>query len=369
MGADKVHSGGVAVKNNRGLLFTVATVLLILIVLSVVALSYLQWRSHASTTVYTVRCDELNIMLDDLEKDLERASSISGSRAMLVATNMVLTNGTEHSNADQKIEEMVLNGSYNGEDVELLYNQTLEEWVKRIIPVIEQRKFNTNLNETLLEVDVAPYNSFNFVVMTRINNLTIEDEYGYCSFDGTLPRRASWLFPLVSVENLDDPLYPIKTYGYAERTIVEHNISTESHGDPAAVLADLDYKYFHATKDGPSIFERLEGLLGSPADQARHDYYVDLAYNAKLAQGLNISKSNITIGLESFVNTAELYSELPEEIWLQVIQENQSSVDAVYFGSFVGGHKMTGVSSTYPWFRIDDGHAAVYGINQSQLYD
>ena|GEM_PF-5080682 len=356
-------------RSRRGILFTVAAVLLALVILSIVAVSYLQWRGQASTAVYTIRCDELNVMLDDIEKDLDRAASITGKRAMIVATDIVITNGTAISNADQKMEEMVLYGTFSGEDVPSLQNQTLGSWVERIVPLIEQRQFETNLNETLLEIDVAPYDSFNLVVMARINDITITDEYGYCSFNGTLPRRASWLFPLVRLEEIDDPLYSIETYGFVQRTILEHNVSTPEHGSPAAIHADLEQKYYHATKDGPSIFERLEGLRGSPVHQDRHDYYVDLAHNAMLAQGLNISKSEITIGMETFVNTAELYSQLPEEAWPLVIKDNQSSIDAVYFGQFMSGRKMTDVTNLYPWFRIDDGHAAVYGINQSQLYD
>lgn len=356
-------------RNRKGILFTVAAVLLALVILSIVAVSYLQWRSQASTTAYTVRCDELNVMLDDIEKDLERASIITGKRTMIVATDTVLTNGTVIVNADQKIEEMALYGTFNGNDVESLQNQTLSRWVEKITPLIEQRKFDTNLNATLLEVDVAPYDSFNFVIMTRINNLIIEDEYGYCSFNGTLPRRTIWLFPLVSLEGTDDPLYSLETYGFVQRTITEHNVSTSEHGSPAIIITDLEETYYHGTKNGPSIFERLEGLRGSPVHQDRHDYYIDLAHSAKLAQGLNISKSEIVIGMETFVNTAELYSQVPEEAWPFVIKENQSSIDTVYFGPFAGGRKMRDVTNIYPWFRIDDEHAAVYGINQSELYD
>lgn len=358
-----------SLRNKKALMFTLAAALFAIALLSVILIRLEQSREHGEALTYRIRCDELSAFLNDMTLDLERASSISGKRAAVYAMDVVV-NGTALGNATEYLDEMVLYGTFNGTKVTTLENQSLTNWTTRIKTLAEQRHFITNLDMDLFEIDHAPYTSWDYWVRTKIVGLELIDSYGYCSFIGTLPRQGKWINANVSVLGLEDPLYTYKARGYVSRGINPCNESMEDHDDPDIILDDIAEKLYHTSAEAPCFFERLEARLAYPFESARHDFYVDKAYNAILDTGVAINRSDVVIGMETFVDVSELLNYVPQEVQHLVIKSNQSVPAHVYFGLALNGRKMYDVTDTaYPWFRIDNNHSGIYNINESQLYD
>ncbi|HIJ98731.1 TPA: hypothetical protein H1005_02215 [archaeon] len=357
-------------KNKRGLLLTVAAALFVIVIFGILLVRLEQSREQGESTVYRVRCDELNSFLDDITKDLGRATSISSTRALIFAIGTVVTNGTPLSDAAKDLNELTLNASFKGNLAPDLQNQTLKNWTVKITNLAVQRDFTTNLDVSLMEMDSVPHTSWEYWARVRINNLTIRDNLGYCSFNGALPRGKKWVNANVSIRGYEDPLYVLRTNGYTTRGVIRDNVSVGNHSNTVYINTDIVQKLYHPSQDGPSFFERLENKLGSPVDSARHNYYLNKTQQAFADEGININTSNITIGLETFVDVNEMQTFIPQEIQSEIIKVNQTVVDHLFFGPALQGKKVVNVSNSYSWFRIDTAtHKDFYNLSDNQLYE
>jgi hypothetical protein len=356
MGAGKVYASAMAIKNRKGLVTTIAAVILIVVIFSIVAIRIEQSREQGQSLAYKVRCDELSSFLDDITKDLQRATSITAKRAAVYSTGLVTHNGTVFASADTALNEMILNASLNNTKVSDLKNETMENWTEKISALAVQRGFATNLNISLFVVNTTPVSHSEFWARIRIQGLSINDSFGYCDFAGNIPRETTWINGNVSITGFEDPLYVYRAKGYVSRTIVFDTTPVGLHDDSNVLTQDLLNKKYHAVYDAPSFFERLEGRLATGNDTARHDYYL-----GKAAQALN--------DMETFVDVNELQTYVPTEVQATMIKTNQSVIDHIFFGPTNKGKKVENISVSYPWFRMDDAHAATYGISQSHLYE
>ena len=355
--------------NRKGLMFTLAAAIFVVVIFAILAVRLEQSREQGESIVYRVRCDELNSFLDDMTKDLQRATSISASRAMIFALNTVVSNGTALSDAAKNLNELTLNASFNGNTVQDLQNQTLKNWTAKIAALSEQRNFTTNLDIKLLEVDSVPHTSWEYWARIRVNNLSINDTFGYCSFAGNLPRGKKWINANITIEGLEDPLYVLKTKGYVTRVVLKDNFSVGLHRNTQYMIDDVAKELYHSSQDGASFFERLEGKMGAPVDDARHQFYLNKTHNALLDDGIDIPAGNITIGIETFVDVNEMQTKMPQQVQQEVIKSNQTVVDHLFFGPANMGKKVVNVTSAYSWFRIDTAHANFYNLTDQQLYD
>ncbi len=357
------------IKNTKGMMLTLAAALFVVVMLSLVIVNVSQNRVHDRSLTYRVRCDELNYFLNDMQNDLQRSAGIAGKRALTYAIISVSTNGTPINGSDKFLDELTVNGTISGQPLRYMENQSLKKWKEKVSSLGPERQFITNLNDSLIQVDIVPHSPFDFWVRVRIKNLEVKDKFGYCSFNGSLPRNKKWIISNVSIIGLEDPLYILKTHGYVSRTFYPDTNYTD-HSNSNAIIFDIENKLYNGgNPDAPSIFERLEGNLGDPVNSERHEYYIDKAYNAIIEEGTNVSKDKISIGPESFVDVSELQSRIPSQLQPQIIKENQSVMDHVYFGPAYAGKKLQNVTQEYSWFRIDSAHARFYNISSSQLYD
>ncbi|HIK02383.1 TPA: hypothetical protein H1012_00875 [archaeon] len=369
MGTGKIHASAMAIKNTKGLVTTMAAVIIIVVIFSIVAIKIEQSREQGQSLAYKVRCDELSSFLDDITRDLQRATSITAKRAAVYSTGLVTHNGTVFASADTALNEMILNASLNNTKVSDLKNETLENWTEKISTLAVQRGFATNLNISLFVVNTTPVSHSEFWARIRIQGLSINDSFGYCDFAGNIPRETNWINGNVSISGFEDLLYVYMAKGYVSRTIVFDATPVALHDDSNVLTQDLLNKKYHAVYDAPSFFERLEGRLATGNDTARHNYYLGKAAQALNDNGVLVTTENVTIGMETFVDVNELQTYVPTEVQAAMIKTNQSVIDHIFFGPANKGKKVENISVSYPWFRMDDAHATTYGISQSHLYE
>ncbi|MFH1442571.1 MAG: hypothetical protein ABIG96_00905, partial [Candidatus Micrarchaeota archaeon] len=184
--------------------------------------------------------------------------------------------------------------------------------------------FNTNI--TALYLNVTPYDSFNliFYMLLFINST---DPEGTISIARTYNESY-----LLSIEGLDDLLYPLSTNGFVKRTISKAYFPVDNSSNVDIAVATEVYL---SSVEGGSFMDRMEG------EPLLQEKYSSMSPNA--------------IGLEGFVNLQRL-----SQIGL-TIKDNQSDLDFLYFSNMsVLGCNVQ--NSTYSWLKLDAGNATKYGV-------
>lgn len=214
-------------KNRKGFFFTLGIVILIIPLLFLLSYYTESSRTRRVDSVTKIRCDELHYLVEDIERDMERAVVIFGRRAALYATgwaidNKPLTNYTfdcspscglncnEFSydvvGSEAAIAELIACGTLNNTNVTYMVNHTLREWVDRMEFHGGEMHFDVNI--TPINISVIPINAWEFSTIIW-NNLEIIDESGTCSYKETPVMVMS----NTSIVGIEDPLYPLNTQG------------------------------------------------------------------------------------------------------------------------------------------------------------
>jgi hypothetical protein len=395
------------------IMFFLATTLMGLIFLQRSMISYGREKLFIE-----MRVNALNRMYDSIIRDLGKTLEIITQRAMTVCFNNVSVSGIPLTEANETLEELILNGTLNGTEQALMENATFPYWVEKIERAAILKGFDVNItHETLM---IKPYDSFNLLVEVEVM-INIIDEHGVAALN-----RSSLVEKLVPIEGLEDPLYPLKTSGLMSNVIIEspfqgnytqvlligngengyvygettHDVSdftgkilvvynaSEVSGlsNAKGVISETDIivpitipyivnssalnlipaginvlldgsgekvwyienlrehvgnSYYQPSTNGPSYLDRLEGKLEVQAKYA--------------------SQSNNVIGLESFIDKAEIPAELTVDL-------EKTNIDYLYFSdTFVGGDGVKGLSAS---FRIDDlpslgsTHQEIYNVTE-----
>lgn len=358
-----------SIQNKKAITMTLAVVLFMGVILAILAIHSQQSIQYDKTLAYRIRGDEFIALLDDIERDFIKGLNITMSRTAIAGVNKVIITGVPMNNSSSELVELVLNGTLNNINQEIMINNSLSDWVDSTNTVIISAAASSNLNINQLTVKISPYDSWNIIIQAKITNVTITDDFGHFTYQGNLPRDKEWTSVIYSLENLEDPMFMLNTNGFVARFMVRDTNDTSVHGDTSLLNYDIQNKRYHTVDDGPSFMERLEGKTGNSYDSARHTYYENQALLAKLDEGLSVTIEDITIGLETFIDIDELLDKLPPQ-HQSLITANQTVIDHLYFGPLINNTKsIYNVTDTsYSWFKLDTNATTRYGLNASQLY-
>jgi hypothetical protein len=335
-------------ENVRGMVFSSMLFLVIFLIL-IAGLTFIGTeRGYGEEVSVRIRSDEMMYYVNSFVYDLERGAAIVGKKSMAILIDKVIEEGVPLNNSGEVLEIMITTGEYGN----ITLNESIQSWITKLISAGEYMDFNVKVSN--VSVNVVPYNSWNFVIITSME-LNVTDKRGLCAYHNNITSVA-----LADIIGLEDPLFPLYTQGRLPRQIFAGPYQMEKHvvdNDTSNLTDCIVNKYYHAVEDGPSIFDRLEGNLE-----------VSEKYKSETATYLNISVGEVKIGLETFVNVDDLIDVGLGHIVAQKI--NQSCIDHYYFDYEEHiGKKVIGVSDTnYTWFKIDEEHASKYGINSSLLY-
>jgi hypothetical protein len=206
-------------RNREGYLYTLSIILLMVPLILLIIFYTGVSKSKIEDTSGQIRCDELYYFVEDVEHDLERAMLIFGRRAAIYAISDVVTNNRTMSNytytncsdfvfegngSEAAIAELIMCGTLHGENVSYMVNHTLPVWMDRIDSNAEEMHYNVNM--TVLDFEVVPYDAWNFSLIIDVFN-QFEDETGLCYYTGTNTTLSS----ITSIIGLEDPLYPLNT--------------------------------------------------------------------------------------------------------------------------------------------------------------
>jgi hypothetical protein len=391
------------------ILFFLAITLVGLIAIQRSLISYRREMIHIE-----MRVKSLNNMYDSLIRDAGSTIDTSLRRAMYAAFNNVSTEGVGLSEANETLKNLVLHGTLDGGVEDMMENATLPYWIGKIAQVGVLKGFYIDItlyNDTL---EIRPYDSFNLLAEVKMD-VNITDIQGVAALN-----RSTLLKKIVSVEEQEDPLYPLNTNGFTTNTIVMSpyirnytqviligsggnnftygNTTTDilDKTDKILIVDDANSVDFSGSigvisQQGIVVPITIPYIVNSSAlsllsgninvlldgdngkvwyienfkEHVDNSYYhpsetgasyLDRLEGKRYIQNKYSSQTNYDIGLESFINKRKIPQEIPVDV-------GKTNIDYLYFSSgSLDGDKIKGVSTPYNSFRIDVNHQQNYSV-------
>jgi hypothetical protein len=192
-----------------GQLYSVIAIMIIIPLLTFVLFSLQEYQLSSRQHIESLVADQQMQLYSNLERDFTRAVEIITKRAFLAAMNHVATTGIPLNNATAGIEELIFNGTLEGNVSVIMVGNTLIDWITKLEAI-----------ETRFAVSLHPYNLSihnvdGFMYSAKINVIVnISDRLNTSFINRDVRKEVSF-----SVEGLEDPLYTLGTQGLTARNI------------------------------------------------------------------------------------------------------------------------------------------------------
>ncbi len=196
----------------KGQVYTIIAVL-IAIPIILFATQYLTFSQIPKGLVSEkIVSDQIHQVEKSIQQDFEKVLESTTKRALIASIGEVIMNGRPLSNAKANLMELIENGTINGSENYIMTNNTLRNWTNFIKNI--QINFNFSLNYS--DLDVNNYDGFNLNV-SSIFYTEVRDSILELKVNKTVQKQV-----LVSLEGLEDPLFPLNTGGFIKRTIKKY---------------------------------------------------------------------------------------------------------------------------------------------------
>ena len=356
-------------------------------------------NAPSSAAMDRVVADQAHQVEKSMEEDFARAVNIAGRRALLALLMNITDSGAYFHDAGPAVEELITNGTLQGNESAIMAGNTLAEWQAKLLAV--QTGFKKSLSFYVLSADGS--GGFDMLVSARLE-ANVTDSTGKFRID----RQFISDFP-VSITNIEDPVYTVETDGMVTRSVRPYThplyavkaLSGTAHGVCSgnatfdAGSPNADRILITADGTGASGFAGVVAETGVPSTEC----YMTGAANAisllngtvqeagsgwllidnatsgvwslPFRDGLDNGgyyngygagfhgrlEGNLTPhngGIVSFVNTEDLAAAGI------TIKENQTRTDYLYFpDAIISGRTVRGMPA---WFRIDAATAARFNL-------
>jgi len=156
------------------------------------------------------RINGLNDLYNNIIFDSKKSLNIIGKRAISIASSHVIQDGIPLSNSNETIKDLMVYGKFNETQDPLMEGSRISDWIEKMVEISLMKGYQLNLK--IENVTVKPYDSFNLIIEAdTVVNITD-------------PRIASinreeHVETLVSIEGIEDPLYPLNTNGMITQKI------------------------------------------------------------------------------------------------------------------------------------------------------
>ena len=372
--------------------------------------SYLPAASELNYNVMErILSDQLCMVERSIEQDFSKAVEISGKRAFIAATGDVISKGVSLDDAIPDIIELMTNGSLYGNETIVMYNNTIYDWNEKI------KELNIEYIMELKQENLTASNSDGMnvhVTMRFIINIT--DKLSTARI-----TRDFYKTTIISLEDIEDPLFPLNTGGYVSRSMREHpypyhaikiDTGTNTNGncignvtfdssDPLAserILVINDSSGISGFKGVvsentviPSVSCYVLGISNATDvinytinSSGYNEIYLDNQTNAVWSLPINDAIENgyytkfnesgpdifkrLEGKITSSVNGFETFVNIPKFLLADVpIKPGQVSLAYLYFSDSVySGVPVRGISINHDWFRVNNTIAARYNLTE-----
>jgi hypothetical protein len=298
--------------NKKGMFFTLIAISLI----SLFLVAYATYYFVEDRKALNKRVVSMDNFVFSLEDDLSRQLYISGYRTIFLLEKRISDTGQPISNVSLAFSEAFYNQSLYGENQDLMIGATLSD----IRTTIDERASKINVRVILSPESVKLVQEDPWRIKVSMQaQLFVEDKGGLASWNLTKE-----FFSFININNFEDPLYALNTGG---RIIKKINSTIYSGfifwSDISNFSKQLELGLYTNSSLAPSFIDRMEG---------------------RNAPNIN--------GIESFVYLPQLSAQ-------DIIVQDKSCVDYIYFSSYNPlAYSLSGMPS---WFKLDDPHINMYG--------
>ncbi|NIO22406.1 MAG: hypothetical protein GTN38_00070 [Candidatus Aenigmarchaeota archaeon] len=392
----------------RGQFYSVTAVLIAIPIILFVSF-YMLSQTRGPNIYERIVSDQVHQLGRSLENDFEKALVTSCKRGLISAGDRVILNGTPLDDSVFRLKELMENGTLYGGEVILMFNNTLGNWTQRILSI--PTNFQVKLEYSDLDVDAYDHRN---IEVTANFNISVSDEMNIARIEKENVNYET----LVSLDNMEDPIFPLKTNGvltrimrfspfsYRAKKIVKGSLNSKGScsGNVTFEKTECDSTKILVTQNTTGVnFGCYEGVVVEESVDLSGDtncyvtgngssvslvstamtetgyqrIYLDnetrsvwhLPIELELDKGyyfqgegpnylkrLEGSLEGSQNGMESLINAPELESvSIP-------IKENQVSLDYLYFSSqdYIG-YEVRGLPD---WFKINQTIANRYNLNE-----
>ena len=314
MGSNNSRGEGMAL-NKKSIFFSVTAI--VLITLTIFSLTiYTKYSLRDTVMVTETRIYSMNNFIYDVEKDVERGIYISGFRALMSMEQYITDRGVFLYDTDSCFKEAFLNGTINNSQMGLMNESTFINWTQRI-------------KEQAIKLDIITDFSIDQIIIYQENPWAVNIAANITLNIEDVKKTASWQRPLyittnISIQEFEDPLYVINSYGRVTNTIIKTTITDfiGPNNETTNLKIHVNNSYYLSSNTAPSFLMRLEGNL-----------------------------SNSSYGIESLVNLEEFQTQ-------EVPTRERSVVDYIYFGDQTTTNY--NIKDMPSWFKLDGEHLAKY---------
>jgi len=232
----------------RGLFYSV---MMAFIIIPILGLIFFYSQSGTTNIDTDIRANELQYFSKSIESDLVRFLQINGKRALIAAVSNVITNGTGLDNAQLRLTEMIENGTLYGSanNAPLVNEKNLMTWEQNISDIASGLGFSIEFKN--VEINITQSDSFNVLFNTTLC-VNISDSTAQMGILKNITAPVN-----VSIENIEDPIFPLKTYGRVFRFIRISNSSKNTvplvTGQNASGLPDNTITAYAFVKSAASL--------------------------------------------------------------------------------------------------------------------
>ncbi|PIO06044.1 hypothetical protein COT29_02875 [Candidatus Micrarchaeota archaeon CG08_land_8_20_14_0_20_59_11] len=310
------------VGKRRAIFYSLMALALLAPIAAFALYSAIHAQGGGAAVVTTVVGRETSNFAESVELDFPRALSIAGKTSLTAGVNHVVSSGEAMDDAQLRLRELAWNATYYGVPSVLMSNNSISDWTARL--QTKGLAYGLNVSAVVTDVSIVPYDSFHVLFSANMSLKARSEAY---SLNLT---RSLYAQALVSIEGVEDPLYPLNTNGLVGRVLRAN--TTAVYGVEALDSFFADRRYVPSA-DGASFMDRLEG-------------------RAVLSPRYSSSRAT---GLESLVDLSQL---LGQGI---IIKENSTVADYYYFNTTTpAGYGVNG--SAYPLLLLDNASASVFGV-------
>lgn len=309
-------------ESRRGIFYSLTALILLGFLMYALSTST-RYTYHQEMFVAKNRVQAMNTLLEDLERDMQRAVYITGFRTLLAMQQELVAENEFFHDSEAIFMEAFTEGTIYGEEAGLMANSTFPNWTAKMRQQAEKGRLDLQFeikNVTLSQQD--PWD----VRVKVTSRIILTDNLGTAKWDIVKTVTGD-----VSIIGLEDPLYLVNSGGKVTNTFrpspYEGNFTDGA--DTTNLKAHVNASYYIASASAPSYLMRLEGDLSeSPA------------------------------GVESLVNLLEFHAQ-------GLSTKDRSAVDYIYFGTVDLSGDTFKIQGTHEsWFRLDNtsSHLETYQV-------
>ncbi|MFH8119700.1 MAG: hypothetical protein QXS37_02755 [Candidatus Aenigmatarchaeota archaeon] len=315
----------------KGIFFSLIMIFIIAYLFMFLSLQRSMVSLYSSQRTVKNRVEAMLNFYESVVRDSRKSMEIIAQRAACSAINYVVTKGFPLQSSNESIAELILEGTINSESQGLMEGSTVKDWEDSIEYLGSLQGFDVKvkIQDLLIEPEDSYHLSISYRILVEIYDDNIKANLTKVSREKII----------MSIENMEDPIYPLNTLGRVVNVIRPSpywlNYSSE---DLTNLKEDLNNSYYHPSLYGASFLDRLEGK-----------FFVQEKY----------WKSN-PIGLESFVNKDKIIKAgLPVDTYA-------TNIDYLYFSkSSVTAYSIPGMPTN---FRLDN-ETTLEGKTHLQIYN